>query len=86
MSMVDKRRLSDALKPDRKKPTLFEFAWGHCIDDDVLLGLCISGVGDIPVPISLMVFSLKYSFSHRRDLNKIVTHLSISLFNRMLSV
>ena len=59
MSTVDKRRLSDALKLIGKKTTTFESAWGQCLQDpSPLLKLCVSGVGDIPLPVSLTVFHI----------------------------
>ena len=55
MSLVDKRRLSEALNLKGKKLSTFNFAFSHPLEEDVLVSLCISGVGVIPVPISLVV-------------------------------
>ncbi|KAI9552309.1 hypothetical protein GHT06_022673 [Daphnia sinensis] len=53
MTLVDKRRLSEALKLTDKKISAFDFAWGHYLEESVLLSLCVTGVGNITVPISL---------------------------------
>lgn len=58
MTLVDKRRLSEALKLTDQKISAFDFAWGHYLEENVLLSLCVTGVGDITVPVSLTVFTL----------------------------
>lgn len=58
MTLVDKRRLAEAVKPNCKTILVFNFAWSHYLDENVLQSLCISGVGDIAVPISSMVFNI----------------------------
>ena len=55
MSLVDKRRLTEALNLNGKKLSTFNFAFSHPLEEDVLESLCISGIGVIPVPISLVV-------------------------------
>lgn len=58
MSLVDKRRLAEALKLNGKKPTVLKFAWSECLDESILFTLSLADVGDVCVPISLTVFVL----------------------------
>lgn len=58
MSIVDKRRLAEALKLNGKKPHTFEIAWGECLYERVLLTLSLTDVGDVHLPISLTVLAL----------------------------
>lgn len=58
MSLVDKGRLTEALKLNGKKASTFDFAFSRPLDEDVLQSLSVNEVGVIPVPISLMVYSV----------------------------
>lgn len=80
MSLVDKGRLAEALKLNGKKASTFDFAFSHSLDEDVLQSLCVSEVGIIPVPISLMVYSVIDLIKEQLNENRKV------LFCRILNV
>ena len=65
MSYVDKKRLTDAVKLNRKSSKNLEFAWGHKLDEiDIVSSISSNEIGGIPVPISLKVHFFIFNSYH----------------------
>ncbi len=77
MSLVDKGRLAEALKLNGKKSSTFDFAFSRPLDEDVLQSLSVNEVGVIPVPISLMVYSVIVLIEEQLNENRKVVYCRI---------
>jgi hypothetical protein len=77
MSLVDKGRLAEALKLNGKKASTFDFAFSRPLDEDVLQSLSVNEVGAIPVPISLMVYSVIVLIKEQLNENRKVVYCRI---------